>query len=436
MKSEHKELDILLVAVPSPNPMIYYTFDKQGMPPLGLGYLATVLKRENYSVKVVDMAVPQVTVDFLLQQLKSSKPKLVGLSCTTETYLVAIRLSYIIKSLFGDCIVIIGGPHVSFEYESALSNKSIDYVVINEGENSLKNLCGYCIRGIGNKKELKGIAFRENGDIVCTEPESFILNLDLLPIPDRSIFENLSIYPIPTTILSSRGCPGKCIFCAAGALSGGRYRFRSAESILEEVEYLKSLGFDRVSFIDDTMTANLSRLNQFLDNLTERGIKISWYCESRVDNISRDVLHKMKAAGLTNIQFGVESGSQGVLDSIKKNISLQQIHDAFRWCKELGILASTNMIIGQPADDESTIQDTLRVASEIASLGGAISFSICTPFPGTPIWQNPKEYGLEIVNHDLDRYNLFCPVFNTKKLTATEIRNAYFRAVTSFVKSV
>jgi radical SAM superfamily enzyme YgiQ (UPF0313 family) len=427
-------IDLLLVASPSPNPMIYYSFDEQGTPPLGLGYLATVLEQENYIVKIIDMAVPKITVNSLIQLINSNNPKIVGFSCTTETYLITIRLAKIVKDINADIFIVVGGPHVSFEYENVLSNDVIDMVVINEGENSLKKICDYFLRGLGTIEGLKGVAYKKNGLVVCTEPEPFIHDLDTLPIPNRLLFNDLNSYPIASTISSSRGCPGKCIFCAAGALSGGRYRFRSAKSIVEEIEYLISLGFNRVSFIDDTMTANLDRLNQFIEMLLDNDLHISWYCESRVDHLDRDILVKMKAAGLSNIQFGVESGNQGILDSIKKNITIQQIHDIFKWCNELEISASTNLIIGQPADDYNTIQDTLKIAGEITELGGLVNFSICTPFPGTPIWQTPDDFEIEVVYHDLDKYNLFCPVFNTKHLTIVDIRNAYFNAVTTYIK--
>ena len=204
---------------------------------------------------------------------------------------------------------------------------------------------------------------------------------------------------------------------------------RTAKSIVDEFEYLTTLGFYHILIIDDTMTANLHRLNLFLDELIHRNLNVTWYCESRVDIITRDMLIKMKAAGLTQIQFGVESGNQDILKSIKKNITLEQIRNAFKWCEEIGIIASTNMIIGHPEDTLQTINETILFAQELQSLGARVSFTICTPFPGTPIWNIPEEYGLEIIDNDLDHYSTQHPVFNTKNLTSTQIRNEFYRAV-------
>lgn len=423
------ELDVLLISAPSPNPAMQYAFKRQGMPPLGLGYLATCLKQEGYSVKIIDMGFENNTMKTVLSVLENNKVCIVGFSCTTETYNVSVRMADRIRETYRDCIIVFGGPHVSFEYKAALSNMSIDYVLLNEGEHSLKKFCDCFIRGIGTLDQLRGIAYRQEGCVVCAEPEPFITDLDTLPFPDRTLFEDLHRYALPSSIVTSRGCPGKCIFCAASVLSGGRYRMRSALNVVREFEYLKSLGFRHVNIIDDTMTANLKRLDEILDELIMRKLQMSWYCESRVDVMSKDMLKKMKDAGLVIVQFGVESGNQRILDSIKKNIKLEKIKEVFNWCREMGIMASTNLIIGQPFDDEASIEDTISLAKELTLLGAGVNFTVCTPFPGTPLWLRPEEFGIELIDHNLDHYSTFYPVFNTKLLRADQIRNAYYRAV-------
>lgn len=420
------EIDVLLISSPSSSPMSLFSFEVNGMPPLGLGYIATVLKHNNYSVKILDMNMPDKTVKNLLYIMKNNNPKVIGISSTTNTYPNAIRLAEIVKNTNPDSIVVLGGPHVSFEYKSALCSKYVDFVSINEGEISFKKLCDFCIKNLGNLETLKGIAYKQNGDIIVNPAEPFISNLNELPFPDRSVFDDLYKYPVPATISTSRGCPGKCIFCAAGVLSGGKYRLRSAHNIVQEFKYLKSFGYTHVHIIDDTMTANIKRLEEFLDEMILCDLNMTWYCESRVDAMTKEILIKMKKAGLTSIQFGVESGNQKILDSIKKNITLEQIHNVFNWCKDLDILAVTNMIIGQPTDDSNTIQETLNMAKEISSLGALVGFTVCTPYPGTPLWLNPEKYGIEIIDHNLEHYTTFCPVINTKNLTLTEIRNAYY----------
>lgn len=429
------ELDVLLVLAVSPNPGLMISFEYQGMPPLGIGYLGTYLKKFDYSVKLLDMSFRDITIINLLDIIRERKPKLVGLSCTTETYLNAVRIATIIKDEFPDIIIEVGGPHVTFEYESALDTGVIDYVIQGEGEISLKQLCDYVIRGEGRVEDFKGIVYRKDGETIVTPPQELICNLDELDYPDRSLFDRLESYAHPATCSTSRGCPGRCIFCAASAMSGGKYRLRSAKNVVEEIKYLKSLGFTHIDIIDDTMTASIKRLNEILDEILAADLGITFYCESRVDVMSKELLSKMKDAGLTIIQFGVEAGSQKMLDSLKKNITMEQIRDTFRWCHELGITASTNMIIGQPFDTQETIADTLAIAEEIASLGAAVNFTVCTPFPGTALWEHEKDYGIDIQDRDLNHYSTFRAVYNSKHLTLNEIKNAYYNTVMTLQKN-
>jgi len=423
------EYDIFLITAPSPNPGTLFAYEQISTPPLGLGYLATFLKSDNYLVKIIDMALRRNNMETILRFLENNSSRIVGISCTTETYNTAIRISSEIKSIYKDSIIILGGPHVSFEFEAALKNDSVDYIILNEGEISLKKLCDYLIRNIGALETLKGVAYKKNGIVICAEPEPFIKNLDLLPFPDRTLFEHIHDYKNPATLSTSRGCPGQCIFCAASVLSGGRYRMRSVQSVISEVEYLKFLGFHHIDFVDDTMTVSISRLNSFLDELISRNLKITWTCESRVDSMSKDILLKMKVAGLKGIQFGVESGNQDILDSIKKNITLKQVQDAFKWCNELSIYVYSNLIIGQPFDTIKTIEETIQLAEELMQLGAFVTISVCTPFPGTPIWNNTEIYGIEITESNLDYYNTHNPVLNTKHLSATEIGNIQYKVV-------
>jgi len=187
-----KRLDVLLIAAPSPNPIMMYAMEIQGMPPLGLGYLATYLKTDNYTVKIVDLGLANTTIEAVLSVVTNEKPSVIGISCTTETYTVAVQVAKIIKNTHKECAVVLGGPHVSFEYKSALAHSSVDYVVLNEGENSFKKLCDYCVHGVGTLEKLKGIAYKRDGVVLCAEPEPFIADLDVLPFPDRNLFEKIN----------------------------------------------------------------------------------------------------------------------------------------------------------------------------------------------------------------------------------------------------
>ena len=423
-------IDVLLISSPSSNPYTESVFSAQGMPPLGLGYIATYLKKNGYSAIVFDMNFRFNTIYTLLDYVNKVQPKVIGISCTTESYNNALKIAHVLKKHSGQLCIVVGGPHVSFEYQNTLeSSNDVDYVVINEGELSFKKICDYHIGKKIGIDALTGIAYKRNGRICRAPLEPFIECLDELPIPDRTLFLNFDQYPVASTISTSRGCPGKCVFCAASVLSGGKYRMRSAKGVVDEFEYLKSLGYNHVTVIDDTMTVNKKRLYEFTDELVNRKLSMTWFCESRVDIITREMLLKMKSAGLTQIQFGVESGSQEILNSIKKGINLADIRSVFKLCKELHIQAVTNLIIGQPQDTNETIESTLLFGKELMNLGAQVSYTICTPFPGTPLWTEPERFGIEIIDHDLEHYSTFQPVIKTKYLGINEIRNWYFKAI-------
>lgn len=421
------DMNVLFIMPPSPNVNMTIGFDVHTMPPLGIGYIATYLENSGYSCKIIDMNIPEITIYDVINELRKRKYRLVGISTTTECYNTSVRIANIIKCEDVDYIMM-GGAHATFEYETILQNNIIDFVVRSEGEITTKKLCDYIYLGKGDLANIDGLSYRKGTDIVTNKNVEFICDLDELPFPNRKLYD-LEKYPHKGNISTSRGCPGKCIFCAASALAGGKYRMRSAASIMEEVLYLYGLGIRHIDFVDDTMTASVKRLNEFLNLLLKHQLPITWYCESRVDSMNYELLKKMKKAGLTSIQFGVESGNQEMLDCLKKNISLGQVEDVFRWCYELDITVTTNMIIGQPYDTEESIDDTMKLAKKLIECNAHVSYTICTPYPGTYLWNNSKELGIEIVETDYDKYSTFYPVINTKNFTARQLRNLYYKAV-------
>lgn len=429
------KLDILYINAPSAYPGSMLSHRIQGLPPLGLGYLATYIRQFGYNSQILDFYIRTVTLVELRKILKEESPFVVGISTTTETYNNGMKIAYYIKKYFPKTLIIMGGCHVSFEYTDALNSGNVDYIVRNEGEITTKELLDYLIKGIGNIDSIDGICYRlPSGEIKRNKNRKYITNLDDLPIPDRLLFD-IKAYTFPASISTSRGCPGNCIFCAATALSGGCYRTRSAQSIIEEFIYLKNLGFRHVNIIDDTMTANITRLNEFLEYMIEKNINMSWNCESRVDMMSKDMLKKMKKAGCTSIQFGVEAGSQEMLDCLRKNITMEQIRNVFSWAKELGISTATCLIIGQPYDTKETINNTIAFASELQHLGARVVFSVSTPYPGTYMYNNPDKLGLTIIDRDFDNYTTQLPVYNSQHLTQEDIRTAFFDAFVSLGKS-
>ncbi|ABX43923.1 B12-binding domain-containing radical SAM protein [Lachnoclostridium phytofermentans] len=421
------EVDIILITAPSPHPLSMLSHRVQGLPPLGLCYIATYLKQNGYKVKILDFSIRKVTLFDLDEVMQNNHPKLIGISTTTETYNCGMRIAKYIKEKNAATTVFMGGCHVTYEYEDALNSGVVDIVSRNEGEITTKELCDLYINNIGSLQEIDGISYIKDGVIVSNQDRKFIENLDSLPIPDRSFFD-IKEYGIPASISTSRGCPGQCIFCAASGLSGGRYRRRSAESIIEEIKYLIDLGFHHIQFVDDTLTADLKRLHQVLDMIIEQELNITFVCESRVDIVTFELLEKLKKAGCKMIQYGVEAGSQEMLDCLKKNITMEQILRVFEWCNQLEIQTASCLIIGQPYDTHKTIQDTINIALKLQELGARIVFSISTPYPGTYMYNHTDEFGIKIVDHDFDNYTTQTAVYDSKNLTAKQIHNLFFQA--------
>ena len=429
-----KELDILYINAPSAYPGSMLSHRIQGLPPLGLGYLATYIRQFGYTSQILDFYIRSITLVELSKVLCEQTPKTVGISTTTETYNCGLRIAAFIKKNFPDIPILMGGCHVTFEYNDALNSGVVDYVIRNEGEITTRELLDYLLKGIGRIENIDGICYKNSsGAVIRNRNRKYITNLDSLPMPDRSFFD-LKSYTFPASISTSRGCPGNCIFCAATALSGGCYRIRSAQNIVNEFIYLRDLGFKHVNIIDDTMTANIDRLDEFLNIMIDQEINMNWNCESRVDIMTKSLLKKMKEAGCISIQFGVEAGSQEMLDCLKKNVTMEQIRNVFTWAQELGITTATCLIIGQPFDTKDTIKNTVSFALELQDLGARVVFSVSTPYPGTFMYNNPDKLGLKILDTDFDNYTTQIPVYDSMHLSKEEIRTAFFDAFVALGK--
>jgi radical SAM superfamily enzyme YgiQ (UPF0313 family) len=432
---DHTELDVLFVQAPSPNPTSILSSRIQGMPPLGLGYLATWVINKGYSAKIIDLLIEKNTFLDIEAVINTEGPKIIAISSTTETYNTAIRLAALCKEVDDNLIIVMGGSHVTFEDTPALETGVVDIIVRHEGEIVFGNICDSIIRKMLPIDLINGITYINEKGIVSRNPkESFIENLNEIPYPNRDLFE-INEYRFPGVISTSRGCVGRCIFCAAAALSGGQYRIRDVDNIVEEMKYLKNKGVNLIYFVDDTVTADIARLVNLMEKIIDEGLSIPWGCESRVDVIDKTILELMKKAGCISLQFGVEAGSQEMLDSLKKNISIEQIENVFKWCQELGIVTSTCIIIGQPFDTLETVRTSIDFALELQSYGASVLFSISTPFPGTYMYNQRGKLGISIVESNFDYYNTLHPIYNTEALTVDDMRRLYIDGLVAIAKN-
>lgn len=413
-----------------------YPFDEHPTPPLSLSYLGAVLLREGIEVEVLDLLMSHYSASKVKQKLKEYRPQVVGTSCATMSYTTASRVLKVCKGFDPGVVTVIGGPHVSFTAEETLERAPwIDIVVRGEGEETLVALIR-ALEGRANLRGVEGIAFREDGAIVLSEPRPPIEDLNALPLPARHLLP-LSKYRalgVPAVMLSSRGCPFRCIFCSAPKMFGRRVRFRDPKLVVDEIEMLhKELGFKEIHFVDDTFTLNPRHAKAICNEIMARNLHIDWHAYSRVDTIDQDLLRLMRKAGCYYICFGIESGSQQVLDTIKKGITLEEAKKVVRLAAEAGMGMLLSFILGLPGETPETARQTVALAKEFRDKYGAkYGFHLLAPLPGTEMREKADEYGVKILTNNWARYDANKPITETANMSAeavTEIIANYDRAV-------
>ena len=391
--------------------------------PLGLGYLAAVLEKNRYEVDVIDCQALNISFEEVKNELRKRQPDVVGLTSTTLTYKSALRIIKIAKELNPNCLTILGGCHVTFWDDKALQEcPQLDIVVRKEGEITLLELMQNLEAG-KNFSDVLGITYRKDGKIVKNADRPYIEDLDSLPFPAHHLWPldrlrkcGKVIFPVMT----SRGCTFWCEFCTAVRMFGRRYRTRSPKSVVDELEFLqKNYGAEQFTFYDDTFTVNQTRTAEICDEIIARKLKIEWDCETRVDMVTKELLQKMKDAGCFAVWYGLESGSQRLLDAMGKGISLTQVMRAFKWTKEVGLMAVVGAILGLPNETKETVWETIKFVERLNP--DDVGYYIATPYPGTPMYDSMKEKGWLKVT-DFNKYDTATPIFEIPTMTMQELR--------------
>lgn len=442
MKSKNKKRknDVLLIQPPSPlvYPRMFVQF-LGSQDPLGIGYMASLLRSEGFLVDCLNLYLGIKELKALEHVITQTKPKIVGFSTMTENFKNGLKLAKFVKKIRPDTIIVFGGPHVTFMYKETLANNGfVDIVVRREGEYTMLELANYFVRNKGSLDDIRGIAYKSNGKIIRTAVRPVIADLDKLPFPTRNIYDLDGILTqdiVRRMIITSRGCPGRCKFCAASALSGGRYRMRSVDNIADEVIELQREGVQAIFFGDDTVSADVPRLLRLCDILKDIGVK--WTGECRVDAMTKDLAKTMANSGCLGLQFGVESGSQELLDKMGKNITLQQVKQAITWALEAKIMVICSLMIGMPEDTLETMEQTIDFAITLQKeFGLGVIMASNVPYPGTYYYSHAKDLGISISTENWDLYQTINPIMDTPYLTRWQIRNAYFEATPRLFKSL
>lgn len=413
-----------------------YKFLGVAAPSLGIGYMAAVLEANGYDVDVLDASVLELTYDEIGEEILERKPDIVSISALTPTIGVALDSADKIKQIKPDTIVVLGGYHPTFEYESVLAEPSVDVVVRGEGEYTLLELVRTIEAG-GDLRDVDGLAFHDKTDdeLVLTPERPVIANLDELPFPAFHLFpmERYRILNITTnvaTIITTRGCPMQCSFCSSAALHGNRLRRRSCENVCDEIELrLKDQNIDTIAFMDDTFTLNRRFVMDFCSEIKRRGLKFWWGCTSRVDTLDEEMLCTMKDAGCITIFIGVESADQQVLEKMNKNITVLKTERAFALARKVGIRTIASCVIGMPEDTKATINRTIDFVKKLNP--NYALYSLATPYPGTRFYNETFKRNLIVIS-DWSKYTLINPILKTIDCSGKELRKLQRNAFIKF----
>lgn len=419
-----KPVDILFITPPTSRGYKKVMAEKASMPPLGQMYISSNLKKHGYSVDILDMSVKFYNKEQLVEHLLKVNPKVIGMSTFIESWSAMKLLAELIKEILPNVKLIAGGHCANYEYERILQHMNFDYILFGESEYSFLELCDFLIKSVGELENIKGIAYlNEDKKVHFTEIRCRIKNLDTLPFPDRSLID-FSKYTYPITISTSRGCPGKCIFCSSKSFWGNRIYFRSSENIYKEVKYINEhFKTNEFFIIDDAFTANKQRALEFCKLLKSDAQNYIWGCESRADIVDLELIENLALSGCKRIQFGMESSNNEILSQIGKNVTIEEIEDAVKLASARGMLVNVSFIIGHPFDTHKTVQDTIDFAIYLQETYGAnVIGSLLTPYPGTDIYHNADKYGIEILSRDYNRYTMNDPIINTKHLNQNDYR--------------
>jgi len=405
--------------------------------PLGLAYIAAMLEEDGHDVKALDAACFQIPPEESQKWIKKFNPDLVGIQAYTPGVNYAVEYADAVKKVVPNAKVMLGGPHPTFMPEQTLNyTKNIDFCIRGEGEYTSVHLVNALEKGT-SLKEVKGLSFRNNGGLYHNPDAPLIEDLDAIPFPARHLFpvDHYRFFGSRfkgASFISSRGCPFQCSFCSEAALFRHRWRPRSAINVVDEIEDIENKWKRSIiGFMDDCFALNKKRVWAICDEMKKRKIDVPWGCAMRVDIPDFNMLNKMAHHSCGMIYFGVESGSQSILNNVKKGTSVEQTRQVFKWCRQLGIDTIASLAFGFPGETKRSVLDTIKFVIELKP--SFVVFATATPYPGTPFFDEALKTGLlKEIPEDWSRFTLMDPVLELTHLTKDELKTMLFYAYRKF----
>ncbi|MBU7017685.1 MAG: cobalamin B12-binding domain-containing protein [Theionarchaea archaeon] len=397
-------------------------------PPLGLAYIAAVLERNDIPVELIHCNGMNISWKDLPRLIRKSSPDILGTGAMTPMFSGAVKLVTMAKEIDPQIKTVVGGSHVTFTYEDTLRQiPEIDIVVRGEGEETIVDLVK-CLETRSDLKNVKGIAYRNNGNITVTENRPPV-DVNSLPLPayhllpmEKYHFEFLEEF---STMLTSRGCPFSCTFCSEWGFWGRPWRARNPESVGEELEIVtRKYKRKSVWFGDDCFNANYNHIKGICEQIEERDLDVQWFYQGRADFLIeyRDLLPLMQKTGNVMTQIGVEASTNEGLTSLNKKVSVEQMKEAVHLMKKYDIVSQGLIIIGTPEDTKESI---LHKIAYMKSLKVDFPiFTMFTPFPGSIVYEKAKEENL-IEDFDFDHFDMAYVVMPTDKMRRDELFRWY-----------
>lgn len=383
----------------------------RGTMALGLASIAPMLMNSGHKVRILNLNISNGIDNLLLRTLQDFKPDFVGITATTPLIFKAYKIASTVKALNSRITVVVGGPHASALPETVLRESQIDCVVKGEGDYVFNTIVEN-----GLSAAIPNIYYKDKDEIIQSDIQNeFIQDLDSLPFPAYELFEiqnyrqpKISSRREPLGYLeTSRGCYGRCIFCNKN-IHGSKVRMKSPGRVVDEIERMLSLGFGEIHIIDDIFTANMERAYHICEEILTRGLRFPWYPRGgiRVDRVNLALLKIMKRAGCYRIPFGIESGSQRILDFTKKKITLEQAEAAVKLAKAAGLETECYFMLGLPTETEEDIKKSIEFAIKLNP--DYAKFAITIPLPGTPMFETMSLKG-QIKTNDWEKFNFSLP---------------------------
>jgi len=413
----------------------------------GLLYLAAILDRNNYDVEILDLEqflhlgkkdVQKIIIN------NSFSHKIIGITSLTNTFTHAKKIAKVIKDSYPHKIIIFGGPHVSFLYENILkkdyqNEQIIDFIIVGEAEHSLLQLVKLIkfnsiqyheFKDLENKiNNIPNIAYiNSNGNCIYTGDQTKIINLDSLPLPARFKLTPTNFYYTVANIIVNRGCPNQCSFCSRQQLFKST-RLRSLVSIEAEIRDIQSSQtYEFINFYDN-ININLNFFEDFCKMLQSSHLEIPWGCELRVDNISSHHSKLLKRAGCQVIATGIESASEEVLKMNFKYQNPQKVKKGLKNIKKYNIPVQAYFVLGLPGETEETFQKTIKYIQDLPlTAEDTINYFVATPYPGSRLWNEREEFGINICEKDFSKYDCEHIIFETEDLSYNQLKSMLIEA--------